>query len=727
MKTETALSTMPAVRAPAALPEEEEGGLNFGAFLRTLQRKWWLIVGTVATTTALSGARVLTDSSAYTGQFEILVQARSTETEVISDVPNTLTTAQPQERVTGDLIKLLQSPKVLQPVIDGLRDRLPSFCPTTTQSTSNYDTCYGEVNSRLSVGAADKDSQIIQASFQAEDPQIISVVLNLLSDAYLAYSLESKQADIRRGIDFVEQKLPDLRGKVDTLQTELQTLRQNNNIIDPSSRGTQIASQVNSFSQQQLEVQSQLRQLRAIANELQQQTGVPQEEATSSVLNQNPRYQALLNSLLEIDAQIAEASTLYLDNSPDMEVLTEQRRNLVELLTAQSVQSQREVLRQIQDLETQERSIAQTMQGLNANVDELAGISRNYSDIERELQIATNNLNQFLSKREALQIDAAQREVPWQIITPPTPPQNQPESLLQNLLLGAMLGLIVGTGIALLADKSAGIIYGEDDIKRSTRLPILARVPNNRILNGEDVQERFVESLQYVGASIRAEQSAQMNGNAASSLENDRNGTTAVTTYSSDPFSEAFRLLLTNLKLSNGQKVKSVAVSSTTAGEGKSTVAIYLAEAAAAMGQKVLLVDADLRNPSIHQYLELSNKKGLTSLFSGETNPAVIQRFSESPTIYVMCTGDYAIEPSRALASTTMQKLVQRVQPVFDLIIFDTPPLLGQSDAYLVTDLTDGLLLVTQSGKVKQSSLSRAMEQLRTADINVLGVVTRER
>ncbi|MEL6603778.1 MAG: polysaccharide biosynthesis tyrosine autokinase [Cyanobacteria bacterium J06614_10] len=713
---------MSAPIASVALPEEEEGGLNFGALLNTLRRKWWLIVGTTIATTALAGAKVLTDTPVYSGQFEILVQEQSTEVEVISDVPDTLTTRS-VETLDGDLLKLLRSPAVLQPVVDGMRDRVPSFCGSLSpgQSTSsNYDPCYRQVASRLSVKSAGKDSQIIQAGFQHPDPQIVAIALNQVSQAYLEYSLASKQADIQRGLDFVEQKLPDLRAKVNTWQSRLQSLRLGNNIIDPGSRGSQLAGQVSSFSQNLLEVQSQLRQTREIYDALRQQAGrTVQEQATSSALNQNPRYQSLLNSLLELDSQIAEASTLYLETSPDMEVLLEQRENLLVLLAQQGAQSQREVINQIKELETQEQSIQQTLRELNAGVDELSGISRNFTDIERELQIATNNLNEFLSKREALQIDAAQREVPWEIVSPPTEPVPQAESLPQNLLLGAMLGLVLGTGLALLVDRSAGVIYGDDAIRRSTRLPILARIPSLQLLQGQNIEESYAKSRELVESRVSG---SSQNG-AYSAMPIDKNFA-----YGSDPFSEAFRLLLTNLRRLNlRQSLKSVTVSSAIAGEGKSTVAIYLAEAAAAMGQRVLLIDADLRDPQIHQYLELSNEKGLTNLFSGATNPAVIQKLTTAANVYVMCAGSSPLEPSRVLGSKGMRKLMEKVNPLFDLVIFDTPPLLGQSDAYLVANHTDGLLLVTQSGRLKQPQLERTMEQLRLANVNVLGVVSREK
>ncbi|MEO1636619.1 MAG: polysaccharide biosynthesis tyrosine autokinase [Cyanobacteria bacterium J06631_9] len=718
MKTETALA-MPEFSAPVVpmmFPEEEEGGLNVGALLKTLQRKWWLILGMTVATTALAGGKVLTDTPVYKGQVEILVQEQSTETEVISDVPDTLTTRS-AEIVDGDLLKLLKSPAVLQPVIDGIRNRNATFCPPPAQGSANYDPCYELLANSLSVGRAGKGSQIIRSSFQSLDPQTVSIVLDLISQAYLDYSLASKQADIRRGVDFVEQKLPDLRAKVNALQGQLQALRLDNNLIDPGSRGSQLSGQVSTFSQQLLEVQSQLRLTEALYVDLQQNSGGPQEQESSSALNQNSRYQTLLNNILDLDAQIAEASTLYLEASPDMEVLKEQRANLLTLLARQEEQTQRETLRQIEELEERERSLQTTIQEINAGVDELSGISRDFTDIERELQIATSNLNQFLSKREALQIEAAQREVPWEVVTPPTQPTPQPESLPQNLLLGGILGLVLGTGLSLLLDKSAGVIYSDDDIRRSTRLPILARIPRHDVLSGSEFQEEFVESLQLVGPDGQIEVNPDGSGKGKKTTRN---------AYDSDPFSESFRLLLTNLRrLNPGQPTQSVTVSSTMPGEGKSTVAIYLAEAAAAMGQRVLLIDADLRNPQIHQYLELPNEKGLTTLFSGESNPAVIQKLSTVPNMYVICAGSYPIEPSSVLASRGMQRLMGKVRPLFDLIIFDTPPLLGQTDAYLVANQTDGLLLMAQAGKLKEPQLNRAMEQLRLASVNVLGVVSR--
>ena len=729
MKSETTLPLLPSPLDTAISLEDAEGGLNVGQLLRTLQRKWLLITGIALLTTAAAAAKVLTDTPTYNGNLEILVQPITAETEVISTVPETLTSREQSGQtaaVDQDLVKILLSPSVLQPVVEDVKSRYPQFCSTSAAAVNLADVteemCYGSIRQGLELNALSKGSDILQITFNNPDPQKVTTILDAVADAYLQYSLSSRQADISRGIEFVNQKLPDLQAKVNSLQGRLQTLRLDNDLIDPDSRGNQLSSQMSSFTQEQLEIEVELKQNRDIYQNLRQQLQQPQETNASSALADNPRYQSLLNSLLEIDAQIAEASTLYLDASPDLQVLKEQRQNLLSLLAEQGQQSEQEIVSKIRELEARDQAIRETISGLNANVDDLSGISRDYTDIQRELQVATENLTQFLSKKEALEIDAAQREIPWEIVTPPTNPQPAPVSLPQNLLLGGLLGLLLGIGAALLLDQSAGVMHNDEEIRRVTRLPVLGRIPNQTFPEIVSERKNISEPIHHSDTAARSDRNGFSRDKVLTAQK------TSANVYAGDPFSESFRSLYTNIRLLNTQKpIRSVAISSVMPGEGKSTVAIHLAETVASMGQRVLLVDADLRNPHIHTYLELSNEKGLTNLFSGESNPAVIQKFAPNSSLYVIASGSASFEPTRLFSSRSMQQFVERIESKFDFIIYDTPPLLGQSDAYLIADNTDGLLLITKPGQLKQSLLDRAMEQLRMANINVLGLVNRER
>ncbi|MBE9066252.1 capsular biosynthesis protein [Leptolyngbya cf. ectocarpi LEGE 11479] len=692
---------------------EDEGGFNVGALIKTLQRKWWVIAGVTVVTTSLAAVKVSTDKPIYTGNLELLVQSQSTETEVLANVPETLA-GNEKDAIDRGLLKILTGPNVLQPVIDGVRERDLGFCPPKAPDTelANYDSCYKVLADSLEIKRLGKDSDIVQITFQNLDPNKVQVILGLVSEAYLAYSLESKQADIRRASEFVEQKLPDLTNKVDYLQDKLQSLRIDYDLIDPESRGAQLSGQVTAFSQQQLDLQIELEQNRATYERLRSQLSGPQEQASSSALAQNPRYQTLLNTLLELDTQIAEASTLYLNGSPDMDVLVEQRSNLLTLLEQQGEQSQRDLVSQMQALEAQERSLNQTLQGLSTDVDELSDISRQYVDIQRELDIATENLNQFLAKQAALEIDAAQREIPWEVVTPPAEPTPQTVSLLQNLLLGGTLGLLLGSAIALLLDKSTGVIYSEKDIQRSMQLPILGRIPNPEILE-----------LPIRDSSRTLELASQV---AAAQGNPWKNGATGI--HPEDPFMEAFRSLYTNLRLSSVEPLNSVVVSSVMDDEGKSVAAIHLAEAAALLGQRVLLVDTNLRDPKIHNYLKLPNDYGLTALALSDASTLAKNRFLHEPIpgLKVLCAGKEAQDAGPILTSKRVQQRIEQLKSKFDLIVFDAPSLIGQSDAYLIAEQVDGMLIVARPGQLKQNLLDQAMTQLQIANVNVFGLAVRE-
>ena len=226
MKSETVLQLSPAPVESSVAMEESEGGLNIGLLLRTLQRKWFLIACITLATTAAAAAKVLLDEPVYIDAVEILVQPLSAENEVTSNIPETLTGSdeRPAGSLDADLVKILTSPSVLAPVVKDVQSRYSDFCSTPAGGDAAIAdrACYQKIKAALTIEIGDAGSNILQASFQNPDPKKVTTTLDALSEAYLAYSLSSKQSDISRGIEFVDQKLPDLRKKVSSLQNELQ-------------------------------------------------------------------------------------------------------------------------------------------------------------------------------------------------------------------------------------------------------------------------------------------------------------------------------------------------------------------------------------------------------------------------------------------------------------------------------------------------------------------------
>ena len=451
--------------------EEDEGGLNLGQVVGALKRRIPVILGVAMAVTALATLRALSSKPVYQSGFELLTKPVTAESQVISSVPQTLGSKDQQQPPAADkpvdstTLKLLKSPKILTPIVDKLKPTYPTLS-------------YAELSTNLVVTPV-PSSTILAVSYQDGDSQKVSAILKLVSEAYLQYSLEERLADVRQGIDFVNAQLPQLQQRVETIQDRLQTFRQQYNLIDPESTGKQLSDQTNTVSQQRLDTQIKLNEARALYTDL--QNLLSQSDNPSSVtLNSNTRYQALLSQVLNVEGEIAKESSLFKEDTPNVQVLEEQKQNLMPLLQREGRRVQEEVASKIRELEYRDRILAEATTQLSQRVKQLSVVSRQYTDIQQELKIATENLNQFLTKREALRIDAGQRKVPWQILTPPGDPVPSAANVKRTAMLGAILGVLLGIGVALLLEKLSSILHTQEEVKEVSKFPVLGTIPLRR-------------------------------------------------------------------------------------------------------------------------------------------------------------------------------------------------------------------------------------------------------
>lgn len=687
---------------------DDEGGLNLGQVTATIRRKVPVVLG--VTTLVSSGAllKAMTNKPSYQASFAILTKPVTVEAQVLSSVPQTLSNREQQQQPTPEkeidetTLKLLKSPRLLDPIVRSLKKRYP-------------DITYDQLSQGLVVTPVPK-SEILNISFEDENREKVKDVLKLVSQAYLKYSLEERLADVQQGIEFVDSQLPALQTRVESLQDKLQLFRQQYSLIDPESAGKQLADQTSRIEQQRLEAEVQFAEARALANNLRQQlTQVKQRAISSSALRDNTRYQSLLNQLLEVEAQIAKQSGTFKPQAPQIQVLKAQLDNLQPLLESEGKRTETEAVSRVRELESRRVILAQTEGFLKQRVRQLALVSRQYADIQQELKIATDNLNQFLTKREALRIDAGQRKTPWQIMTPPTAPRPSAGNIKQTGALGAVLGLLLGVGTALLLEKMSNVLRTPEDASDLAKLPMLGVIPFNPSLI-----ESEASSLMH---PVPVPELAALVGQSRHPLKHGPGS--KLYGYKISPFLEAFRSLHTNIRLLDPDTVvRSLVVSSPLSGDGKSTVALYLAQAAAALGQRVLLVDTDLRCPQLHSRLKLSNLDGLSSVITSDIGfEHAVQQSPLEPNLFVLTAGQIPPDPTRLLSSKRMQQLMQQFEEAYDLVIYDTPPLLGLADAKLVAANTDGIILTVGLDKTKSSALTQTLEGLRLSSVTPLGMV----
>lgn len=188
---------------------------------------------------------------------------------------------------------------------------------------------------------------------------------------------------------------------------------------------------------------------------------------------------------------------------------------------------------------------------------------------------------------------------------------------------------------------------------------------------------------------------------------------------------EQFRTIRTNIEYASFSKaVKSIAVSSSVAQEGKSTVAANLACVLGQTESKVLIVDSDLRKPTVHHTFQVDNSLGLTTLI---TNPRIqfnrVAQYDHNLNIYIIPSGSIPTNPVDLIRSSQMAYVMKEMQKYFDYIIYDTPPLNNLSDAQIIAARTDGVLLVVRQNYVTKSQVSTAAESLGNMKANILGYV----
>ncbi|MCX2747052.1 polysaccharide biosynthesis tyrosine autokinase [Arthrobacter sp. MI7-26] len=271
------------------------------------------------------------------------------------------------------------------------------------------------------------------------------------------------------------------------------------------------------------------------------------------------------------------------------------------------------------------------------------------------------------------------------IITPAEAPlaPSAPNVVL-NLVLGFIGGLLLGLVAAILRSTLDYRISGEADLRKITDAPLLGGIAFDQ---------------DAVKKPLLTQTAAQ------------------------SPRAESFRQLRTNLQFANvGGVAKTVLLTSSLPGEGKSTTATNLAIALAQAGQTVCLIDADLRRPMLSEYLGLERNSGLTTALVGAADINDLLQPWGNDDLFVLTSGQIPPNPSELLGSEAMRDLLARLEKVFDIIVIDAPPLLPVTDAAVLSQYVGGVVVVVGSERTKRHDLARALSALELVDAKVLGI-----
>jgi polysaccharide biosynthesis transport protein len=261
-------------------------------------------------------------------------------------------------------------------------------------------------------------------------------------------------------------------------------------------------------------------------------------------------------------------------------------------------------------------------------------------------------------------------------------------NVVLTLLLGVVGGLSVGFGLAFFVNFLDDSIKSQDDIETYLRLDFLGYVPN-------------IRTNSIVERDLQAHMHPQSNS------------------------SEGFRTIRAAISLAHPEEsLRCTAVTSTIPSEGKSLVSCNLAIVTAQTGLRTLLIDADLRRPSIHKAFQLQSPVGLTQYLLGKVSSIdEVTHTTEVPNLDLMCSGTVPSNPSELVGSDKMKKFVKEVREKYDRVILDCPPVSAVSDPLFIASLCDGIVFVSKFNKIRRDHARRSVQRIQDAGVNIIGAV----
>ncbi len=710
-------------------PEKELGyGQIFTAIAR---RKHWLVIG-VLSGLAVAGAMSLRQVPVYSSSMQLLIesiyqgksQSNTSKTDEITDSNVQVDSA--------TQISFLQSSGLIKKAMQDLKAEYPEFQPDNAGSVADFKTKLAVTQLAAAAKKTGDPTKIFQISYQSDNPLKSQKVLSALQKVYLEYNREQQEIRLTKGLGFINQQLPEVGRKLQQSESKLENFRRSQDLIDPKLEA-QRQSEMLSKTEQEIQTNaSQIRELRSRQASLQQQlpSGMDQTQVMAR-LTQSTRYQSLLSEIQKTELALVQQRLRFKDETPYIKQILDQRQQQMGLL---QVESQRVLggaaigegallqagqltpqdiasMTQLADtgvaLQAAEARYSGLTQGANqmrANMKRFPQVLAEYGRLEPEVDLNRDTLRQLLKARQDLGMEIARGSFDWQIVEEPQLGFKTNPPATQSLLLGAIAGLFLGGIVAFARESADDAVHTSDDLKRQLPVPMLGMVPSYANMPKN-------VSVPFGRPSVSAPSAAIMQQ-----------------FIHWPPFRESLDLVYQNLQLLNSDGgIKSVVITSALAGEGKSTFALGLAISAARLHRRVLLIDGDLRSPSLHTMLGLPNQVGLANLLADDSPIPMIQNNtdeSEYGNLAVLTAGTGSIDPAKLLSSQRLRRLISTFEKAYDLVIVDAPPMLGMVDSMLLSSRCSGVVMVGRIGKVTRSELTQAAQNL--GQLNLIGVVAND-
>lgn len=683
-----------------------EEGNALSENLLTLRKRKWLVFTMAFIGTVIGVIKAVTVPKVYTASGTIQVRPGAANEYRI---PGSGGVGQEDLGVRMETeVSILQSDALLLKVARELKlEDNPMFLgpksPVTHMDPEDHnvqDAMIGYLHGGLNVHRVPK-TEIIEIDFTSLSPVFSARVVNTLIQDYVERSFQTRYASTQRVSQWLQGQLDDLRQSVETSQEKLVDLQKKLGVMGFSDQthDLEVANLDNlTKAASDAKIQSILAEARyrmLTSTDPNLIDGSPNVIGTSNA----SLLATLRNQEAGFEVQYAQMRAQFGPNYPPVKQLQAQIRENQKAIDAEE---KRVVAQAKTEYETAARDQQVTQQMLDTEITDaykLRGDMAQYVLQQREFESNRTLYEGLLSRLREAGIEAGLTSSEIDVVDVARIPELPSGMSRSNrVLLGLMFGLFAGVALAFFADSLDTSLRTVHDIETISELPSLAVIPRARKLLPRSITEDTRTTAQK-NVDVLGQPNSQ--------------------------FAEAFRSLRTALMLSGvGQPPKMVLVTSSTPGEGKSTVATNLACALAFRDAKVLLMDADLRRPTIHSRFGIGGKTGLSSVLSGSAKlDDVLQGLPEVPNLSLLSSGIVPPFPTELIASKEMEDLLLLCRERYDHVVIDCPPILTITDGIVLARHCDAVLLVVRYGRASKHSVRRSRDLLVRAGVRLGGTV----
>ena len=703
-------------------PEIPSHDSAIGEYLRVLQKRKWIVLSCLVTIFAVVAIASLKMTPVYDASGSIAINKPDSNLNFKNSATFSLDYYDPTEMETE--VKILQSDLLALQVIKELHlDRRPEFGGAPSDSSSSSDlapdqlqgdssrtsSLLGGFRSSLKVGLS-PNSRIIEIHYRSTDKQMAANVVNTLMQTYVENNFKSRFESTMQASDWLSKQLVDLQMKVETSQEKLVRYQKEHEILGIDEKQNITTAKLDELNKELTAAESERMDKESFYRLI--ESGDPDAIASSAGgLDKGGTGGQSASSLLEslsgkqadLKIQIADLNTQFGPSYPKLAQLNNQLKEIDLQIQAEMKKIASKVRGQYMTALQRENMLHDALEKQKQLANKLNESAIEYTLLRRDVDSNRQLYEGLLEKLKEAGVSAGLKSNNFRIVDSARLPNSPVEpNIPRNLGFALVLGLTSGIGLAFLLEGLDNTVRATEQAQIISGLAPLGMIPLGSKTAGEGSGTKrlaLASSSEAVELVTQARPQSQM--------------------------AESYRALRTSLLLSNlGAPPKVIMITSALPQEGKSTTSINCAVVLAQKGVRVLLIDADLRRPSIHKTLGMAPRSGLSNVLTGSTTlQQAITHTSVLPNLDVLPAGTPPPNPAELLASSNMRDVLVDLREKYDHIVMDTPPTLSVTDAVVLSPRADAVVLVIRSGQTTKQALRRSRDILMRVNAKVAGVL----